>query len=154
MARAGSAGPLEEAVSAAAAQIAIVLREAEPSVEQLGASVSRMIVTLGSVAATCAGRDDPELGAAMVELRRDATEATVTLQFYDRMTQNLTHLHDYLAGVAQLLANTSRARADAVPEGPSGEEAAQWHALREHLLLRLVPHARRQPVSTNTIELF
>jgi hypothetical protein len=136
------ADPLQQAVTVAAAQISLVLQEAQPSVEQLGASVSRMIVTLGS-----RGHGPGALAGlsatAIAELQRDAARATVTLQFYDRMTQNLSHLQDYLASVATLLAKSSAAR-----DGAAGEpcrHSPEWLALREGLLRRLVPDAQQPP---------
>jgi hypothetical protein len=158
------ADPLQEAVTVVAAQISLALQEAQPSVELLGASVGRMIVTLGSIGRETAGRDALP-GAAITELRRDAARATVELQFYDRMTQNLSHLQDYLASVGTLLGKTSAAQLDGA--GQQGPGPPEWQALRERLLQRLVPdshqpcrHAgsadigRPQQASMGAVELF
>jgi hypothetical protein len=180
----GVEDPLREAVTAVAAQISLAMQEAQPSVEQLGDSVSRMIVTLGSIrGAAGAGEGSAaeipmqrQLSAAIRELRRDAAKATVTLQFYDRMVQNLTHLHDYLASVGELLAQTSQARLEEGAGVRPVPGSAAWQALREGLHSRLIPNlqrsapgeedpssrhgtsaievSRHQPVSASGIELF
>ncbi len=140
--------PLPEAVlavAAAAEQITLALQEAQQPVEQLGASVSRIIVTVGTLRGASGGLSDPErealfrnqMDGAIARLSHDAAEATVMLQFYDRMTQHLTHLHDYLAGISELLASR------AVPSGPA-REAPGWPELREKLNGRLISDLQRK----------
>jgi hypothetical protein len=137
--------PLPEAaraMTAAAAQITLALQESQQPVEQLGASVGRIIMTLSSIRAAAEAVNDPamdkqsllQIKGGIAELARHAAQATVTLQFYDRMTQHLTHLHDYLDGIGELLATASA----------GGGERDRWEELRERLCVRLISDSQRQ----------
>jgi hypothetical protein len=159
------------ALAAAAGQITLALQESQPPVEQLGSSVGRIIMTLSTIRKAAElrgdpGSDDPfraQISGAVAELGRHAAEATMTLQFYDRLTQHLTHLHDYLAGVGELLGR-SRERAFAGSDTSESAHPREWEELRERLCRRLISDAQRQclngePVleqrdSSQSVELF
>jgi hypothetical protein len=148
----GSRAPIAEAVAAVATHMVLTLQEAQPSVEQLGACLGRMIVTLVSIEAVpgCQA-DTPDratqgrISAAITALRRDAANATVALQFHDRMTQNLMHLHDYLSEVRGLLEDMPVGRAEPAAGDEESRRAGAWQQLRTDLQRRLVPDVRAVP---------
>ncbi len=141
------------AVAVAVEQITVALHEAQQPVEELGVSVSRIIVTVGAL--RLAAADLPEsareavlcrqINGAIDKLSTDAAQATITLQFYDRMTQHLTHLQDYLAGVVRLMASRP------VPAG-APLEMQGWHKLHRELSSRLMSDLQRQHLRGMTPE--
>jgi hypothetical protein len=139
------------AVATAAEQITVALQEAQQPVEQLGASVSRIIVTVGTLRNASRDLADPEgdanlrhlISGAIARLSLDAAQATVTLQFYDRMTQHLTHLQEYLEGISHMLDGKAR-----IPG--NGRELPGWPELREKLGQRLLSESQRQQLHGRT----
>lgn len=130
-----------EAVAAAAAQITLALQEAQQPVEQLGASVGRIITnaaSLRNLAGT--GRHT----SVLAELHQDAMRATVALQFHDRLTQHLTHLHDYLAAASELLARASDACMEGQAAAARARQVTAWEELRDRLCSRLLTESQRQ----------
>jgi hypothetical protein len=88
--------PLREAcvsLIAASEQIALALRESRPQVDALGAALQKLAAALPA--------HNPAGDATT--LRGEMLRAVTRLQFYDRMTQHLTHVQDYLARSAQQL---------------------------------------------------
>ena len=130
-----------QAIAAAAAQINLALHEARAPVEQLGSSVGRIISNAASIQSL--GTDADAMSDRLAALRLDAMRATVALQFYDRMTQHLTHLHDYLAGASELLA-PPRVGCAETTAGASPVQPAGWEALRDRLRSRLITESQRQ----------
>lgn len=112
----------ERALIAASEQIGLALREAGPQVEALGDALHKLATALAA-----AGPNMP--GA----LRADLQKAVVRLQFYDRMTQHLTHVQDYLARSARHLASQTR---------ESGHDAG-WRDVHQTLADRLLTETQR-----------
>lgn len=85
------------ALLAASDQIDLALRESQPQVESLGEALHLLAA---AVAEPQAGSHafDPVLVVAM-------RQAISRLQFYDRMTQHLTHVQDYLSRSASHIAD-------------------------------------------------
>ena len=78
----------------------------------------------------------PELGVLQAQL----TSAIQQLQFYDRMFQHLTQVHDYLMSVAERMG--SLADADAGLELPTAQ--SPWERLRAKFYTRLLTEPQRQ----------
>jgi hypothetical protein len=127
------------AVKAAAAQIDLALSEARRPVEELGESVGRIISGTASIRKL--GSVDNHLSRELEDLCREAVRATVALQFYDRLTQHLTHLEDYLEGAGQLLAT---------PPVAADMQAIEWDELRDRLYRRLISDLQRQCLLRDT----
>ncbi|MEJ0100942.1 MAG: hypothetical protein WDO12_15050 [Pseudomonadota bacterium] len=109
------------ALEAAGEQIALALREAQPQVEALGESLQQLAGAL-SRPGDAAGLDVSALAGVM---RRAVTR----LQFYDRMTQHLSHVQDYLARSADKIGN---------PEPTGG-----WTGVHQQLSDRLLSDTQR-----------
>ena len=107
------AAALVRSAETAAALIALALSESQQPVEALGEALARI------AAAAAAGRRPRA---------RDVATCIESLQFHDRMIQQLTHVRDLLANVAA-----------AVPE----EDTAGWPALRETLRSRFTSESHR-----------
>src|ERR1700730_14501965 len=129
-----------QAIAAAVAQIELAVREVQPAVEQLGALIDHMAGELGELR-TARPRDaDPEAISVFPDefdrgvsgLQKHVHGSITQLQFYDRLVQHLTHVQDFLAGVAVHLANTADGQDDA------------WGALRDKLRVRLISQAQRE----------
>jgi hypothetical protein len=82
---------IASALGAAADQIELALRDSQPAVEALGHSLARLAELLGDI-------NGAEDDAQLQTLRREMALAVTGLQFYDRMTQHLSHVRDYLSG--------------------------------------------------------
>jgi hypothetical protein len=81
-----------------------------------------------------------EMDLAVEKLAGEMAIAIQSMQFFDRMFQHLSHVHDYLTGGADNLARVASA-----PDAADVEEAARrWEALRERLFSRLLSDAQRQ----------
>ncbi len=76
------------ALAAAGEQIALALKESQPQVEALGEALHQLAVALA--------RKDELTQVEIVALNAAMMQAVNRLQFYDRMTQHLTHVQDYL----------------------------------------------------------
>lgn len=118
----------ERALIAASEQIALALRESGPQVEALGEALQKLAAALSA-----GGPGVP------VSLRGDLQRAVSRLQFYDRMTQHLTHVQDYLARSARQLAGQDRGSA---PE-------AGWRGVHETLAERLLTETQRFHLGKN-----
>jgi hypothetical protein len=101
------------ALSAAVAQIGLSLRESQGPVAELGALLSRLA-------------ENPQLQA-------EVFQGVHHLQFYDRMVQHLTHLEDYLIGIANELQSAQL-------QEPSRE---LWDSLHAKLRKRLISDEQR-----------
>jgi hypothetical protein len=127
-----------QAIAAAVAQIELAVREVQPAVEQLGTLIDHMAGGLAELR-TARPRDaDPEaisvfpdeFDRAVSGLQKQVHASITQLQFYDRLVQHMTHVQDFLAGVAGQLASTDGA-GDA------------WGVLRDKLRVRLISEAQR-----------
>lgn len=105
---------------AASEQIALALRESQPQVEALGTALQKLAAALPA-------------GSAATTLRGEMQRAVMRLQFYDRMTQHLTHVQDYLARSARQLEKQSR---QAAPD-------TGWSGVHQQLSDRLLTETQR-----------
>jgi hypothetical protein len=81
-----------------------------------------------------------EMDLAVEALSAEMAVAIQNMQFFDRLFQHLTHVHDYLTGGADNLA-----RVATTPNAVDVEDVAKrWEALRERLFTRLLSDAQRQ----------
>ena len=110
--RAVAATELVRSAETAAALIALAVSESQRPVEALGQALAR-------IAAAVAAGEPPRAA--------DIAACIESLQFHDRMIQQLTHVRDLLAKVA------------VVPE----EDTAGWPALRETLRSRFTSESHR-----------
>ena len=118
-------------LNAAAEQIGLAMKDSQPAVDALGASLARLADYLANLQA---GRtDDARLQAISAEMAR----AVTGLQFYDRMTQHLSHVRDYLSGSAVELRME-----DGVPGEP-------WDSLHRKLAGKLLSETHRMYLGKN-----
>jgi hypothetical protein len=116
----------ERALIAASEQIGLALSESGPQVEALGEALQKLASGLAA-----GGPGVP------VALRGDLQRAVARLQFYDRMTQHLTHVQDYLARSARQLASQTR-------ENPARQAPdASWTGVHQTLSERLLTETQR-----------
>jgi predicted trehalose synthase len=118
-------------LAAASEQIMLALRESQPQVEALGEA-------LGQLAAALAQRGGPAAGD-VATLGSDLRHAVTRLQFYDRMTQHLTHVQDYLSRSALQIDH---------PSPPAGG----WDSVHQQLADRLLTETQRFHLGKNFLE--
>jgi hypothetical protein len=88
---------LARVLGAASEQIGLALLDSHTAVETLGESLERLAGLLGQ------DLSGPEASADLAALRAEMARAVVGLQFYDRMTQHLSHVREYLNGTVEQL---------------------------------------------------
>lgn len=115
------------ALNAAAEQIGLALRESQPQVEHLGDSLHQLAAAL----AHSAGTVDSKAAELAALMRR----AVMRLQFYDRMTQHLSHVQDYLSRSAHQMGR---------PEPEAG-----WTGVHRQLSDRLLSDTQRFHLDKN-----
>ena len=115
------------ALNAAAEQIGLALRESQPQVEQLGEALHELAAAL----ARPAGSDNVDAAELAAIMRRAVTR----LQFYDRMTQHLSHVQDYLSRSAHQIGS---------PEPTGG-----WTGVHQQLSERLLSDTQRFHLGRN-----
>ncbi len=115
------------ALEAAGEQIALALRESQPQIEALGESLQQLAVALTQQG----GAERIDTMALAAIMRRAVTR----LQFYDRMTQHLSHVQDYLARSADKIGN---------PEPTGG-----WTGVHQQLSDRLLSDTQRFHLGRN-----
>jgi hypothetical protein len=116
---------VERALSAASEQIALALKDSQPAVDSLGESLGRLADLLASDLSDASAR------AKLAAVRREMGLAITGLQFYDRMTQHLGHVRDYLAGSAEQLGTNAVVKAEV------------WEQLNRKLSDRLLSDTHR-----------
>ncbi len=123
-----SHSPTTHVLLAAMAQIDLALREAQGPVAVLGKTLEGIALHLGQLR-----RDEDTHQPALKSLTAELATAIQSMQFYDRMFQHLSHVHDYLADAAEDLGE--------VPgdDNPTG----RWEVLRERLFSRLLTDGQR-----------
>lgn len=89
--------------------------------QQLGEAIAR--ISAGLVAEV----DAPQL-------RREVSHCLQALQFYDRMTQHLSHLVDFLSGMTATMDSALRGE----------EDGEAWGELRARLRRRLISDQQRE----------
>lgn len=142
-------GNAARAIAAATAQIDLALREAQAPVEALGDTLGHIAEHLSDLrgrlrehARHCESAEavlDIELSVAALSC--EMVKAIQSMQFYDRLFQHLSHVHDYLSGGAEALVSAALSE-----EGSrvAREESMRWEALREKLFRRLLSDSQRQ----------
>jgi hypothetical protein len=115
------------ALNAAAEQIGLALRESQPQVEQLGEALLQLAAALAEPHGA-ARPESAELAAIM-------RGAVTRLQFYDRMTQHLSHVQDYLSRSAHQIGS---------PEPTGG-----WTGVHQQLSERLLSDTQRFHLGRN-----
>jgi len=141
-------GNAARAIAAATAQIDLALREAHQPVDTLGRTLERIAQHMQELRKQflthtqhCGDAQGMlEMDLAVEALSAEMAVAIQNMQFFDRMFQHLTHVHDYLTGGADNLARVATA-----PSAADVEDAAKrWETLRERLFTRLLSDAQRQ----------
>jgi hypothetical protein len=142
----GPDSPIARGFAAATAQIDMALREAQQPIDALGGSLERIsgeLAVLRALSLRSGSQLDAEsrrtLDAALAGLGVQLTTAVQSLQFYDRLFQHLSHVHDFLFGAADLFGEPVGTADD-----PAGDAALRWEQLRERLFRRLLSDAQRQ----------
>lgn len=92
---------LARVLGAASEQIGLALLDSHSAVERLGDSLERLAALLNQ------DLTGPDAQAQIATLREEMARAVVGLQFYDRMTQHLTHVREYLNGTVEQLDSAS-----------------------------------------------
>ncbi|HEC16552.1 MAG TPA: hypothetical protein ENI99_08300 [Sedimenticola sp.] len=100
----------------AAAQINIALREGDDSVEVLSRSFTAMVGMVDTIAATAESEDCLEHNSVALQtikqncdmVRTQMQSAIVAFQFYDRLSQQLTHVTHSLESLGELVSDQSR----------------------------------------------
>lgn len=98
---ADKARELARVLDAASEQIGLALLDSHKAVDTLGSSLERLALLLSKDLTA------PEAAADLDAVRAEMARAVTGLQFYDRMTQHLCHVRDYLAGTVEQLSNSS-----------------------------------------------
>lgn len=131
-------GDLEtaRALNAAREQISEALREAQAPVELLGEALGALAELLSSGGLRAA---QPE---QLKALREQLQQAVTGLQFYDRLTQHLGHVQDYLAGSARKLGADPQV------------QDSRWTGLHRQLSDRLLSVPARGASAPGDIDLF
>jgi len=141
-------GNAARAIAAATAQIDLALREAHQPVDTLGRTLERIAEHMQELrkqflthAQHCGDAQGMlEMDLAVEALSAQMAVAIQNMQFFDRMFQHLTHVHDYLTGGADNLASVATTTSAADVE----DAAKRWETLRERLFTRLLSDAQRQ----------
>jgi hypothetical protein len=118
-------------LQAASEQIALALKDSQPSVDALSASLAKLAALLGEDLSSADAR--PKLAQLCAEM----TRAVTGMQFHDRMTQHLTHVRDYLAGSAEQIG------------AESGVPCEPWAGLHRKLADRLLSETHRMYLGKN-----
>jgi hypothetical protein len=142
------------AIAAAATQIELALHEAHEPVEDLGLLIGQISSTLGELreargrVPVDSGEAAPgvtEVDAAIGRLETALHGSIERLQFYDSMVQHLSHVRDYLAGVAtQLTVPAHAEEPEPAPAARGTRDAASWDRLRGQLRIRLLSDSQRE----------
>ncbi len=108
-------------LAAVVSQLDLALRESRGPVLELGEAIANISAGLN------AGVDGPRL-------QREVSHCLEALQFYDRLTQHVSHLLDFVSGVTLTM--------DAVMRGE--ESDAAWAVSRARLRQRLISDQQRE----------
>jgi hypothetical protein len=126
-------GGLEAArvLQAASEQIGLALKDSQPSVDAIGASLAKLAELLAG------DLHDAGLRQQLLDLRMELACAVTSLQFHDRLTQHLTHVREYLANSAQQIGTQP-----GIPDEP-------WASLHQELANRLLSETHRMYLGRN-----
>lgn len=125
-------GEAAHALFTATAQMGLSLRESQGPVAELGALFARLSETLATLRASSRGQSSTER-ELLEKLQSDVFKGIQYLQFYDRMVQHLTHVEQYLIGVANELGSVKT----------ESQAPAIWEELHARLRKRLISDDQR-----------
>jgi len=108
-------------LAAAVSQLELALRESQGPADQLGAAI----------ASISAGVD---ANMSKLELKREVSQCIEALQFYDRMTQHLSHIQNFISGMTAAIDSAMRGE----------EDQMAWDQLRVRLRQRLISDPQRE----------
>jgi hypothetical protein len=108
-------------LAAVVSQLDLALRESQVPVAELGEAIARISAGLAA-----RQEDGP--------LRNEVARCLEALQFYDRLTQHVSHLLDFVSGMTATM--------DAAMRGT--EDEAAWGELRARLRSRLISDQQRE----------
>jgi len=115
------------ALNAAGEQISLALRESQPEVEALGEALQQL-----ANAVSRRGGPGPE---ELATVQATMAQAITRLQFYDRMTQHLSHVQDYLARSAEQIGGS--------------DPAGSWTGVHQQLSEQLLSETQRSHLGKN-----
>lgn len=125
-------------LAAAVSQLDLALRESQCPVDELGAALARLSGRLESVRATAAtdatDATTQSLANDCRDVLRDVSICIESMQFYDRMTQHLSHLRDFIVGIIAVMQDSAAAE----------QESTNWERLRVNLRRKLISEAQRE----------
>lgn len=122
-----------QSVAASVAQIELAVREVQPAVEQLGLLIDAMAMGLGQLRKSRAEDGVADgAGPLLRELEKNVHGSITQLQFYDRLVQHMSHVQDFLSGVAGSLANDME------------DDGNRLEMLRARLRTRLISEGQRE----------
>lgn len=125
------------AIAAVSSQVDLALREAEPPVSELSGGIARIVAASEALKRNPALASDPNF-AVIGDVVRAAIEQ---LQFYDRMTQHLGHVYDYMMAIAARVGDVAD---DPTVDGTPEMARAEWEELRSRFYSRLLTEPQRQ----------
>lgn len=124
---------LARVLGAASEQIGLALLDSHSAVERLGSSLEQLAALLSQ---DLTGAD---AARELEQVRAEMARAVVGLQFYDRMTQHLSHVRDYLAGTVEQLESAAGA----------GSASGTFETLNRRLADRLLSDTHRIHLGRN-----
>ena len=125
------------AIAAVGGQIELAVRESEEPVAQMSAGVARVVEATDALLAREGMANDPDLAA----VRAFVHGAVEQMQFYDRMTQHLGHVYNYMMAIASRMGDISE---DPSIDGTPDIARANWEELRSRFYSRLLTEPQRQ----------
>ena len=102
--------PCIKQLQTAANRIEGALKEASPSVEQLGSAFTSIVLHSRQLNDLTEKQGDDnsrqEMQASCSKIEHEAGQAIIGFQFYDRLSQRLEHVRSSLLAIAELMENT------------------------------------------------
>jgi len=121
-------------LAAAVAQLELALRESAGPAHATGEALVRLGAGVGRIRAAAAGTGG--VGGLLDDCRQlqlDVDACIEHLQFYDRMSQHLSHVRDFMSGATVALAG----------HGGPAQSVEAWELLRVKLRQRLISQPQR-----------
>lgn len=125
------------AIAAVGSQIELALRESEAPVSQMSAGVARVVEATDALLAKPGLAGDQDLAA----VRAFVQGAVEQMQFYDRMSQHLGHVYQYMMAIASRLGDIAE---DPSFDGTPDIARTNWEELRSRFHSRLLTEPQRQ----------
>ena len=125
------------AIAAVGSQIELALRESEAPVSQMSSGVARVVEATDSLLAKPGMAGDPDL----IAVRAFVQGAVEQMQFYDRMSQHLGHVYNYMMAIAARMGDLSE---NPDIDGTADIARTNWEELRSRFYSRLLTEPQRQ----------